>query len=416
MSRLTTLVVLLALPLVALAEDWPQWLGPRRDGTSTEVVKPWTGQPKVLWRVPVGEGHSSPVVVGNRVYLFFHEPINGQDAEILQSFDTGTGMRSSAVSTTRGPFASPFGVGPRSTPACQDGWTYRYGVTGRLSSHFMVWTNNGAANENGFNIELLEKFHAPNLKFGISASPLLEGDNIIVLVGGKGAGVVAIDRKSGEVAWQSQDDPASYSSPIATGEGEKRQIICLTGISLIGLSPKDGSLYWRYPFKDLLAESSTTPVVVGDLLIGSSVTLGSVALRLGEKDGKPAVTEVWKNRQLNCYFSTPVPVGDHLYMINGVLGLKPSITLHCVETRTGKIVWSKENVGKYHAALLRTGDSKLLMLDDTGHLTLIDPDPKGCRELARSKVCDETWAHPALADGRLYLRDQRELICLSLND
>jgi len=415
MPRLRACVVLLALPLLAGAEDWPQWLGPRRDGTSTEVIKPWKGEPKVVWRVPVGEGHSSPVVAGGLVFL--HTKVNGQDAEQLLAYDAATGkVRGGGQPVPHVPFSSPFGAGPRATPvavglAAQD--VFAFGVTGLLTVTGPHADGRAASRVLS---DSLKQFGASNLTFGVSSSPLIEGDNIIVLVGGKGAGVVAFDWKSGKVAWQSQDDPASYASPIATGEGARRQIICLTGLGLIGLNPKDGALYWRYPFRDLLAESSTTPVVVGDLLIGSSVTLGSVALRLGEKDGKPAVTEVWKNRQLNCYFSTPVPVGDHLYMLNGVIGLKPAVTLRCVETATGKALWSKENVGRYHAALLRTGDKKLLMLDDTGHLTLIDPDPKGYRELARSKVCGATWAHPALADGRLYLRDQRELICLSFGD
>jgi outer membrane protein assembly factor BamB len=276
--------------------------------------------------------------------------------------------------------------------------------------------NKGAHVETGFSIDTLKQFHAANLTFGVSASPLIEGDNVLVNVGGKGASVVAFHKQTGQVAWQALDDPASYASPIAFGEGAKRQVVFLTSNGLVGLAPADGKLLWRYPFKDILSESSTTPVKVGDLLVASSVTLGAVALRLKEKDGQPAVEEAWKKRELNCYFSTPVPVGDHLYMITGVLGLRPSITLKCVETATGKVAWSRPNVGQFHAALVRTGDNKLLMLDDGGRLTLIAPDPKGYRELCRSKVCGQTWAHPALSNGRLYLRDERELICLQLGE
>src|SRR5262249_46384589 len=169
-------------------------------------------------------------------------------------------------------------------------------------------------------------------------------------------------------------------------------------------------------FKDRIFESSTTPVKVGDLLIASSVTRGSVALKLTEENGKPAVKEIWREPKLTCYFSTPVPAGDGLiFMVTGAATLQnPSITLHCVEVPTRKIKWNKEKIGKYHAALLRTGDGKLLMLDDAGRLTLIDPDPKEYKQLAQSKVCGETWAHPALSNGRLYIRDNKELICLQL--
>ena len=172
-----------------------------------------------------------------------------------------------------------------------------------------------------------------------------------------------------------------------------RQIVALTQKGLVGLSPKDGAVLWQHEFKDLINESSTSPVLVGNLLIASSVTRGSVALKLTEKDGKPAVEEVWKRGELTCYFSTPVAVGkDHIYMVNGVLGLNPSITLRCVEAATGKTLWSKSRIGKYHASLIKTGDDKLLMLDDAGRLILFQADPKGYHELARSKVCGDTWA------------------------
>ena len=137
------------------------------------------------------------------------------------------------------------------------------------------------------------------------------------------------------------------------------------------------------------------------------------------KDGKPGATQVWKNDALTCYFSTPVAVGpDHLYLVTGSkpLASSPQATLRCIEARTGKELWHKSKVGKYHATLLRTGDQKLLMLEEAGNLVLLDPDPKEYRELARAKVCGETWAHPALVDGRLYVRDAQEVICLQLGE
>jgi hypothetical protein len=124
---------------------------------------------------------------------------------------------------------------------------------------------------------------------------------------------------------------------------------------------------------------------------------------------------MWKNPALTCYFATPVPVGkDHLYLVTGELALNPQSSLRCVEVKTGKELWSKPKVGKYHAALLRTADDKLLMLSDSGDLVLLDPNPKEYKELARSKVCGQAWAHPALSGGKLYLRDEKELICLQM--
>lgn len=404
----------LAVDSSARAADWPQWLGPNRDGTSSEIVKPWTGEPKVLWRTEVGEGHSSPIIAKGLVYLF--DKVPNEDVERLSAWTADTGRAIGSTRNGHGPFKSPFGAGPRATPIFANDLVYTLGVTGRLSSQTILASPSGTGRtSSGFTLDALADFKAPNLTFGVSASPLVDDERVYVPVGGKGASMVAFDRKTGKVLWQILDDPACYASPIVFGRPNQRQLVFLTQQNIVSVSPKDGSVFWKYPFKDLLSESSTTPLQVGDLLIAGSVTLGSVALRLGEQDGKPSITQVWRKPELTCYFSTPVAVGkDHLYMINGILGLKPGVTLRCVETATGKILWQKSNIGKYHAALLRTGDDKLLMLDDGGHLTLIQPDPKEYRELARSKVCGETWAHPALANGRLYLRDNKELLCLQL--
>ncbi len=422
MRRLICLAVLLLAVGPALAGDWPQWLGPHRDGTTSEVVKPWTGAPKVLWRVPVGDGHSSPVVAdytfkaaGNmkvgRVYL--HARGQG-DAEQVQGFVDDNGQRLWSDEYRRGAFASPFGAGPRATPVVDGGHLFTLGVTGKLRCYDL-----GKVPDHQWEVDVLKEFGAANLRFGVSTSPLVDGEHVIVLAGGKGASVVAFDRRTGKVAWKALDDPASYASPIAFDYGGRRQVVALTGQAVVSLDAKTGELLWRYPFKDLLAESSTTPVRVGELLIASSVTLGSVGLKLGTKDGKPTAAEAWKNPALSCYFSTPVAVGDkHLYMVTGslaaVMAGRAEADLKCVEAATGKVLWTKSQVGKYHAALLRTGDDKLLMHSDSGELVLIDPDPKEYRELARSKVCGETWAHPAIANGRLYVRDNKELICLQL--
>jgi len=256
------------------------------------------------------------------------------------------------------------------------------------------------------------------LVFGVSCSPLIEGDKILVNVGAKGASVVAFNKETGEVTWKSQDDTASYASPIAFGSDKDRQLIFLTGKGLLALAPSDGRLLWKFPLVDLLLESSTTPVRAADILIASSITYGSVGLQLETKNDPPAVKQLWKNDDLTCYFSTPVTIGpDYLYMVTGTKPLttfKTSATLHCIETKTGKELWQKPKAGQYHASLLRTGNDKLLMLEDSGSLVLLEPNPKEYRELARAAVSGSTWAHPALCNGRLYIRDEKELICLEM--
>lgn len=394
--------------MISSAADWPQWLGPNRDGTSSAKIAPWTTAPSVVWRVPVGEGHSSPVVAHGKVYL--HDRVAGKEEERITVFNAKTGEREQEHVHPRVPYTGQFGSGPRGTPAvADDGQIVSLGIAGVLS----------ADGKNSWSIDTLKQFNVANLRFGVSASPLIDGDRVIAHVGAKGASLVAFDRKTGSVAWQSQDDAASYAAPIITDHAGKRCLITLTSAGVVALNPSDGSLLWRHPFKDLLQESSATPCRSGELLIVSSVTLGSMALKLTEKDGKPAAEQAWRNPALCCYFSTPVPVGkDNLYMVTGsltnVMRGQPQADLCCVETTTGKLLWKKEKVGKYHASLVRTGDDKLLMHSDGGELMLLDPNASEYRELSRATICGPTWAHPALADSRLYVRDEKELICIQL--
>jgi outer membrane protein assembly factor BamB len=400
---------LLALALLcgtAAAADWPQWLGPKRDATSSEKVEPWKGDLKVVWRQPVGEGHSSPVVADGVVYL--HYKLAGQDAEALQAFDARTGKPLWQASYPRGAYKGLFGSGPRATPAVAGGRVFTHGITG------LVTCFDAKKGEQLWQKDTQKELKAPKLFFGSSSSPLVIGDRVVVMVGAKGAGLVAFNARDGGIGWKSLDDGATYSSPVVLGR--QPQLVALTKQRLVGLNPADGSLYWGFPLVDKLAESSSTPVIAGGLLVASSITYGSVGLKMEEKDQKPAVEKVWFKEELNSYFSTPVGVGDQLYIVTATRppAVATAATLRCVDPTTGKELWSRPNVGKYHASLLRTADNKLLLLEEAGDLVLMEPDAKAYRELARAKICGNTWAHPALSDGRIYIRDSKELICVQV--
>jgi outer membrane protein assembly factor BamB len=409
--RSLTLTALLCALLAGtvVAEDWPQWLGPRRDNSSSEKVAPWKDKLKVLWRKPVGEGNSSPVVADGRVFI--HAKVADKNEEEIVAFDAKSGEEQWRTHYERTAFKSLYGNGPRATPAVVKGRLYAYGITGVLTC---LDTKKG---DKVWQVDTLQDLKAKNLFFGMACSPLVLDGRVLVNVGGKGTSVVAFDAAKGEVAWKSMDDPASYSSPIVVGKGAERQAIFLTGANVASLNPLDGRVYWRVPLVDRLLESSTTPIRAGDMLLASSITYGSVGLKLEKKDGKPAVAETWKNKDLTSYFSTPVPIGkEHIYIVTGSTPSpfsKASADLHCIETKTGKDLWKKAKIGTYHASLMRTGDDKLLLLTDGGELALLEPNAKEYRELARSKVSGpQTWAHPALANGLLYIRDNKDLICL----
>jgi outer membrane protein assembly factor BamB len=413
-----SLFALLFASTVAIAADWPSWLGPHRDSSSPEVVAPWKEAPKALWRLAVGEGHSSPVVASGKVYLFAKG--KDKDAEELIAYDAKTGVKVWNHAYERAPFKSKFGNGPRATPSVVDGQVYTFGLTGLLTCR------NADTGEKKWQRDTLKDFQAPNLFFGISSTPLVADDKVFVLIGGKEATIVAFNKDDGKEAWKKlvtwkekgQDvaDAASYASPIITGAGKERQLLCLTQRGLVSLKPANGDVFWQVPLKDALNESSTTPVRSGDSVFASSVTFGALGIKLGAQDDKPTGVQDWKNASLNCYFSTPVAVGtEHIYVVTGGLLPPPESKLHCVEMKSGKILWTQPKVGKYHAAMVRTGDNKLLMLDDFGNLTLIEPNSEKYVELAKSKVCGPTWAHPALANGCVYLRDEKELMCLQFS-
>jgi outer membrane protein assembly factor BamB len=407
MPRLLSLLALFVFAAAARADDWPQWLGPHRDGATPDKVAPWKGELKIAWRKPVAEGHSSPVVVGDKVYLHTFKKKDGKEVEQIECRNTKTGDSVWTFDYPRPAFQGLFGNGPRATPAIAGGKLYAYGATGILTSL------DATKGDKIWQVDTKKELSPPGLKFGVSSSPIVVGDKVIVEVGGKGKSIVAFDAAKGTIAWKSGDAPASYSSPILFGPDKAPTLVCLTQKGVVGLQPEDGKELWSFPFEDTAFESSTTPVRVGDKLLVSSITLGSALLTLEQSDGKTTAKKDWFKSELTCYFSTPVPVGTaQVYLVAGTfLG---NATLHCVDAKNGKSLWSKAGVGKYHACLVRTGDDKLLMMEETGSLVLLEPNPQKYQELARQKICGETWAHPAVANGRLYIRDEKELICVEL--
>lgn len=411
-TRVASCILTLMIAASAQAGDWPQWLGPARDGLSTEKIAPWKGEPKVLWRKPVGEGHSSPVVAGGLVFL--HTKVAGEDAEQVQAFDAKTGEVKWEKTYDKAHYTTPFGNGPRATPSVADGKLFTYGITGVLT----CWE--AASGKEMWKVDALKEFKSKNLFFGVSASPLAVGHQVVCLVGGKAAGMVSFDSKTGKILWHATDDPGSYSSPILWEDGKLKQIVALSGANLLGLDPASGEVFWKMPFKDRLNESSCTPARFGNLLLVGSITNGSIAVKLDVKDSKPGLGDtVWKDPKLTCYFTTPIPLGkEHALVVIGEPKLAgASADLCCLETSTGKVAWRKPKIATYHAGLLGLGDGKILMFDDNGNLVLLAPNAKEYEELSRSRIFTgkDMWAHPALSDGLLYLRDGKELVCLAMS-
>ena len=398
------IALLASLSTLALhAEDWPQWLGPRRDNSSAESFTKLK-DPKPEWTIKAGEGNASPVVANGIVFI--HEKVADKDAECVRALDAATGKPVWDKAYDRAKFETLFGNGPRATPVVECDTLFTLGITNLL----IAW--DAKTGKELWRRDVLKDYDAKPLFFGASASPLFHDGKIIVMVGGPKAGLAAYDAKTGEPSWHTEPMPASYAAPVAATVAKAEQIIALTGSHLAGFDPKTGKTLWKVPFKDNLNESSTTPVVIGETgVVCSSVSAGT--MRIDVTSGKPAGT--WKDSKITCYFSTPMKIDDgkHLLIVSGKASLlSAQADLYCVESATGKVIWTRPKVGKYHASLTRGKDGNLLLLDDSGGAKVLAPNLKEYEELGSMKLGEgkgDMWAHPAAAESFLYIRDTKSL-------
>jgi len=408
MRCITSALTCLLLAAAVHADDWPQWLGPRRDGTTKEKVAPWKDT-KVAWKIPVDKGFSCPVVSQGRVFV--HAPNKTKEAEDVIALDAKTGKELWRDTYPRPAYGSIFGRGPRATPVVAGNRLYTFGITGILSCYECD------TGKRLWQTDPYVKLNKEQPRFGVCCSPLVIGNVVLVSIGGKGCSLAAFDINKGELLWKGYDEPASTSSPVLfagpTQKGKLPSVVFMTTLRLLAINPLDGTLNWEYPLVFQAAGASTTPLVIGDRIVTSTMTNGTTAVGMAVKDGKGVASQLWQNKDLTGYFSTGTVVAkEYLYLVTNELQPKPAVTLRCVELKTGKELWSKAGMGYYHAAVIATGDNHVLWLDDSGMLRLIQANPKEYRELAKAKVCGGTFGVPALADGRLYVRDDQELRCI----
>ncbi|MEN9678430.1 MAG: hypothetical protein RIS76_4326 [Verrucomicrobiota bacterium] len=402
------------------AADWPGWRGPIRNGHSalgTPTLEHLPAEPRRVWRLKIGDGLASPVVAGSRVYY-----LDAQDTrETVHAIDRDTAKEAWSVTLDDGFKNGQTAPGPRCTPLVDGDRMYVQSCRGELQClgtgdgtvrwrvNFLRDFQSGAPAESGV--------HKGAQRHGFTASPWIEGDQLIALVGDThAAGVVSFDKRDGKVRWKSQKDRAANAAPIvASFPGSPiRQVVAFTVEGLIGLNLDDGGLLWRVPITTTYGRHVMTPVVVGGIAMVASKEecLIGVAPALDSTTGRWEAPTAWQTKEILVNFSSPVAVGDYLY------GLGSERNLFCVDTRTGAVKWSQggfatQSAEKSHLALVAVGKN-LLALTETGELVLVAADPAGFRELGRTQACGSNWCNPAYADGRLYLRDSKELICLQL--
>jgi len=394
--------------ILALAQstvtDWPQFLGPERNGVylGPALAESWpAGGPRVVWKKEVGQGFSGPVVTQGRVILFHRVA----DQEVVESLDARTGnpqWRYAYPTSYRDDFG--FDPGPRAAPVVANDIVYTFGAEGQLHAVSL------ASGKKVWSEDTMRRFGVAKGFFGAAGSPLVEDGKVIANIGGRGAGIVAFDAKTGKVLWKATDDEASYSSPAGATIGGRRSSVFLTRARLIGLDPATGQVQFQRPWRARQSTSvnAATPLIIGDLIfVSAEYGPGAAVLRVDGSNLK----ELWASDEvLSNHYSTSVHRDGYLYGFHGRQEFGPSF--RAVELRTGKVRWSQDG---FHAGSVMLARDRLLILRETGELILADATPDAFRSLARAQVLPPTVrAFPALADGQLYARNEKTLVCLDL--
>ncbi len=398
------------------ASDWPQWRGPDKDGISREtgLLKEWPdGGPQVLWRVPLGEGFSGISVIGGRVYTMFSEG----DDEFVVCLNAANGEEIWRFRSDANYIESMGGNGPRATPTIDGELLFTVTAQGKL---YALNTENG---EKVWSHDLQGEFGSKIPRWGTCTSPLVEGDLLLVEVGGTdGKSIVAFDKTSGDVVWSSLTDVLGYSSPIAVTIDGIRQLIVFTGTRLVSVSPDNGQLYWTYPWQTEYDVNAATPVYIppDKIFISSGYGKGAAVVQVrlkaspesgaeeneGEKNRVEInVEEIWKNEEMKNHFATSVLHGDYVYGFDNAI-------LKCIDANTGMEKWKTRGFGK---GTLMLADAHLIILSDRGKLGLAEATPSGYNEVASEEILSGLcWTVPTLANGNLYARNEKEMVCLDM--
>lgn len=391
--------------------DWPEYRGPRRDGVvlGPRLSRDWTAKPpRLLWKHPCGEGFASMAIAGNLLVTIEQRG----DFEAVVGYDTQTG-RERWKYEYRARFWEPLGgLGPRATPTISGDSVYSLGAEGHL---VCLDARTGA---HRWTVPILER--NPNLTWGTAGSPLVVDDMVIVNPGHQDPGktenraVVAYHRETGAVVWTAPGQRAGYSSPMLVNLHDRRQIVLFDGRQVAGYDLEKGDLLWSYPWDRTREDINVAQPIVwpdGRVFISSGYGVGSALIQVSRQSNRWVVTELWRrpNKPLRCKMSSPVEYQGYIY------GLDEGI-LSCIDAKDGAVQWREGRYG--HGQLLRYEDL-LIILDEKGHLVLVEATPTRFHEMGKVKAIrsdPRTWNVPALADGRIFVRNEHEMACFDLRD
>jgi outer membrane protein assembly factor BamB len=384
------------------AQDYPQWRGRNRDGSASAFIAPKTWPEKLTrrWKVEIGEGYATPIVVGGKVYVFTRR--NGNETLLALNAANGkivwqTGYP--APPLAKGSVAAKHGDGPKATPLFHQGKIYTLGLSGIVSAFDaangkLVWQKPAPA-------------EAPY--FGMAVSPLGDKDLIIVHPGSHGP-LTAFEAKTGAVKWTAPGDSA-WASPIVVELGGTRQVVSMTQKSVISVAVADGAALWEHPWKSGGTASTMTPIMYGDTLIIASQKMPVAALRPTARGGKWQTEVVWENKEVSLFMSNPVLIGDTLYGMSE----KSSGQFFALDARTGKTLWLGQPREATNTAIVKAGEL-LFLLNDNAELIVARSSRNGFEPLQRYTVADSaTWAQPVISGNRIFVKDVASLALWVLN-
>jgi len=404
LTWIAILVGLTTLVPVAAGQDWPQWRGPSRDGALTAFSPPgsWPKGLTQRWRVDVGPGYATPLVVGDRIYVYSRQ----DEDEVMRALDAGSGKviwRSSyPVSFKMNPATARHGPGPKSTPTFADGRLFTLGMTGIVTA-FDAETG-----------KRLWQKPAPPVQpmFHTAMSPLVDGRLVIVHVGGHDNGALtAFDVATGEVRWSWNGDGPAYGSPLVFDLGGTRQVVTFTQRNFVGVSVATGELLWSRPYTTQATTTSQTPILYKDTVIETGRGNGITAFRVVRQGNQWKTENVWHTDEVSVHMSDAVAIDGVLFGLSHL----NSGQYFGLDLDTGQVLWRSDPRQAEHAAIARAGHT-ILSLENDAELVVVRHSRVKFDPIARYEVAtSETWAQPAVSKNRLFVKDASLLTLWTLD-
>jgi outer membrane protein assembly factor BamB len=407
----TAVFLAVTATVVSFAADWPQWRGPERNGISKEtgLLQEWPKEgPKLLWQSrDVGSGYSTPAIVGERIYLLANE---GIENEFVCAFTVQDGTRvwQTRLGQVGNPKQDPNFPGARSTPTVDGQLLFALGSDGDLAC---VEISNGKVR---WQKNLRRDFGGKPGQWAYSESPLVDGNAVICTPGGSEATLIALDKNTGAVLWKSAvpgGDEAAYASPIIVEAAGIRQYVQMLGKGLVGVDVRTGKFLWRYDKTvSKYRANIPTPVASNGLIFSAGAGTGAGLIKLSDNNGEVKPEQIYFSPKLPTAIGGAIKIGDHLYGTTGQAML-------CLDFMSGQLKWEERALG---AASLCFAADRLYLHGENGDVALVEPTADGYREKGRftppnqpehSNPMEKAWAYPAVANGRLYLRDHNSLWC-----